>query len=62
MEPAPNAEKLDEYLKDVVQALHKTVSWGISHQGEPQLLDQAIRDCKEVLDTIMEGNVSEWLK
>ena len=56
-----NAEKLDEHLKEVVQALHGAVSWGLSHQKEDKLVDKAIHDCKEILDVIMEGKVSEWL-
>jgi hypothetical protein len=24
-------------------------------------MDQAIKDCKEILDVIMAGNVKEWL-
>ena len=56
-----NAEKLDEHLKEVVQALHGAVSWGLSHQKDNKLVDKAIHDCKEILDVIMEGKVSEWL-
>jgi len=56
-----NAEKLDEHLKEVVQALHGAVSWGLSHQKDNKLVDKAIHDCEEILDLIMEGKVSEWL-
>ena len=56
-----NAERLDEHLKEVVQALHGAVSWGLSHQKDAKLVDKAIDDCKEILDVIMEGKVSEWL-
>jgi hypothetical protein len=61
MEQAPNAEKLDEHLKDVVQALHGAVSWALSHQKDTKAVDKAIHDCKEILDVVMEGKVSEWL-
>lgn len=61
MEPAPNTEKLDEHLREVVQALHGAVSWARSHQNDSKLLDKAIQDCKEILDVIMHGKVSEWL-
>jgi hypothetical protein len=56
-----NAEKLDEHLKEVVQALHGAVSWGLSHQKDEKLVDKAVHDCKEILEVIMEGKVSEWL-
>jgi len=56
-----NAEKLDEHLKEVVQALHGAVSWGLSHQKDNKLVDKTIHDCEEILDLIMEGKVSEWL-
>lgn len=61
MEPLANTEKLDEHLKEGVQALHGAVSWAMSHQKEPELVDKAIRDCEEILDVIMEGKVDEWV-
>jgi hypothetical protein len=61
MAQAPNIEKLDEHLKDVVHALHGAINWALSHQKETQLVDKAIHDCKEILDVVMEGQVSEWL-
>jgi hypothetical protein len=61
MEPVANIEKLDEHLKEVVQALHGAVGWAMSHQKEPELVDKAIHDCEEILDVVMEGNVKEWI-
>jgi hypothetical protein len=58
---APNTEKLDEHLLEVVRALHGAVKQGVSHSNESKVTDKAIRDCKEILDVIMAGNVSEWL-
>ena len=60
-QPAHNIEKLDEHLLEVVRALHGAVKQGVSHSNEPKVLDRAIQDCKEILDEIMTGNVSEWL-
>lgn len=62
MPQAPNTEPLDEHLKDVIQALHGAVNWAMPHLNDPKIVDKAIQDCKEVLDVVMEGNVSEWLK
>ena len=59
--PAYNIEKLDEHLLEVVRALHGAVKQGVSHSNEPKVMDNAIEDCKEILDEIMTGNVSEWL-
>jgi hypothetical protein len=58
---APNTEKLDEHLLEVVRALHGAVKQGVSHSDDRKVMDDAIRDCKEILDVIMAGNVSEWL-
>lgn len=58
---APNTEKLDEHLLEVVRALHGAVKQGVSHSNEPQVMDKAINDCKEILDVIMAGKVQEWL-
>ena len=60
-QPAHNVEKLDEHLLQVVRALHGAVKQGVSHSNEPKVMDNAIQDCKEILDEIMTGNVSEWL-
>lgn len=57
----PNTEKLDDHLLEVVRALHGAVKQGVSHSKEDQVMDNAIKDCKEILDVIMEGNVKEWL-
>jgi hypothetical protein len=61
MQPVANIEKLDEHLKEVVQALHGAVGWAMSHQKETALVDKAIHDCEEILDVIMEGKVDEWI-
>jgi hypothetical protein len=58
MPQAPNTEKLDEHLLEVVRALHGAVKQGISHSNEPKVVENAIRDCKEILEVIMAGNVS----
>ncbi len=60
-QPAHNIEKFDEHLLEVVRAIHGAIKQGVSHSDEPKVIDGAIRDCKEILDVIMEGNVSDWL-
>jgi hypothetical protein len=58
---APNTNKMDEHLLEVVRALHGAVKQGVSHANDSKVMDQAIKDCKEILDVIMAGNVKEWL-
>jgi hypothetical protein len=42
--------------------LKKAVGAGIPHLKDDQkIVDQAIADCKEILDVVMEGNVKEWI-
>jgi hypothetical protein len=62
MPQAPNTVELDDHLKDVVQALHGAINWAMPHMNDPKIVDKAIEDCKEILDVVIEGNVSEWLK
>ncbi len=62
MAQAPHTEELDEHFKDIVQALHGAVNWAMPHRNDPKIADKAINDCKEILDVVLEGNVSEWLK
>jgi hypothetical protein len=57
----PNTEKMDEHLQAVVRALQGAVKQGVSHSTDPKAMDKAIKDCKEILDEIMEGKVQEWL-
>ena len=45
----------------VVRALQGAVKQGVSHSTDPKVMDRAIKDCKEILDEIMEGKVQEWL-
>jgi len=60
-QPVTNLDQLDEHLMEVVRALHGAVKQGVSHKDEPQVMDKSIKDCKEILDEIMKGNVKEWL-
>jgi len=62
MPQAPHTEELDEQLKEFIQAVHGAVNWAMPHLNEPKIADKAIQDCKEILDMVMEGKVSEWLK
>lgn len=62
MPQAVNTEAMDEHLKDVVQALHGAVNWAMPHLNDPKIVDKALQDCKEILDVVIEGKVSEWLK
>jgi hypothetical protein len=56
------AEPLDEFLLQVVQTLHSAVSQGIQNvTDDPQVSDMAFQDCKDILGTIMAGNVKEWI-
>jgi hypothetical protein len=57
----PNTEEMDQHLLEVVRALHGAVKQGVSHKDDPKLMEQAISDCKEILDVIMKGDVKEWL-
>jgi hypothetical protein len=62
MPMAPNTEELDAHLKDVVNALNGAVNWAMPHINDPKIVDKAIQDCKEILDVVLEGKVSEWVK
>jgi len=57
----PDTHKMDEHLLEVVRALHGAVKQGVSHANDPKVMNQAIKDCKEILDVIMAGDVKEWL-
>jgi hypothetical protein len=61
MQTAPNTEALDQQFKEFIQALKGAVNSAMPHlKDDPQIVDKAIADCKEILDVVMEGNVKEW--
>ena len=63
MEAAPNTEALDEQFKEFIHALQSAVRRAMPQvKDDPRIVDKAIEDCKEILDVVMEGNVSEWFK
>ena len=62
MTQALNARALDDHLQEMVLALHAAVKGAMPHlNDDPALVDQAIKDCEEILDVVLEGNVAEWL-
>ena len=62
MQPAPNTEALDQQFKEFIQALQKAVGTAMPHlKDDSKIVDQAIADCKEILDVVLEGNVKEWV-
>lgn len=62
MTRAPRTQALDEHMKEMVLALHAAVNRALPHlKDDPNLVEQALRDCKEILDVVLEGNVAEWV-
>ena len=62
MTAVPNSRALDDHLQEMVLAIHAAVNRAMPHlNDDPALVDQAIRDCREILEVVLEGNVAEWL-
>ncbi len=62
LEPIPFTHALDEFLRDIVRALHAAVTRGVaSAKTDPAQTDRALGDCKEMIDTVMAGRVEEWI-
>ncbi len=62
LEPVPFTRALDEFLHDIVRALHKAVDRGVAAvKNDPPETDRALADCKEMIDTVMAGQVNEWV-
>lgn len=62
LEPIPFAHALDEFLHDIVRALHAAVTRGVAGaRADPPETDRALADCKEMIDTVMAGQVQEWV-
>jgi hypothetical protein len=59
---APHTVEMDNYLKDVVQALHAACNTGTRNlQANPKEAEKAIDNCEEILGVIMEGHTEEWV-
>jgi len=62
VDAAPNTYKLDEYLKDMIQAVYSACSTATAHmKDDEKTVDKALDDCEEVLGMVMEGHVDEWV-
>ena len=63
VDAAPITLKLDDYLKDMIQAVYGACNVAASHMkdADPKIVDEALENCQEVLDTVMEGHVDEWV-
>ncbi|HEV7665729.1 MAG TPA: hypothetical protein VGQ62_19520 [Chloroflexota bacterium] len=58
----PIAAPLDDYLREVVQTLQTAVSQGMRRAADdPHAATTQIKDCAEILDVIMAGDVKDWL-
>lgn len=61
MPQAFNPAVLDEHLNQMVQALHAAINRAMPHlTDDPPVVDQALKDCQEILDVVLEGNVFAW--
>ena len=62
VEPTAIVEPLDTFLRDVVVALQTAVDRATRALAtDPAAADRVIKDCEEILDTIMAGQVQEWI-
>lgn len=56
------SEPLDKYLWEVIQTLNAAVDQGIrTLESDTAATGKAIKDCEEILDVILEGDVQEWV-
>lgn len=62
VETAPHTDELDEYLKVLIQAVQSACSSAVPHlSDDPALVQRAFDDCQEMLNTVMDGKVDEWI-
>lgn len=63
VEVAPNTYKMDEYVKDIIQAVYSACNTANARlKDDPAAADNAIKDCEEMLGVVMEGNIQEWVQ
>jgi hypothetical protein len=62
-QPHADTEELDTFLREVVVTLHSATAQGLRHaHDDPAVTEKAVRDCTEMLEQIMEGDVDAWLR
>lgn len=62
LEPVPFAHALDEFLHDIVRALHAAIARGVAGlKSDPAETDRALAVSQEMIDLVMEGQVQEWI-
>jgi hypothetical protein len=62
LEPVRFAHALDQFLHDIVRALHTAVDRGTAAaRSDPAETDRALADCQEMIDLVMAGQVEEWV-
>lgn len=62
-QPTPISEPLDDYLQAVVVTLHSAVNQGYKNMADdPGTTQKVLKDCEEILDVILKGDVQEWLQ
>ena len=63
LEPVPFTHALDEFLREVVRAIHAAVNKGVAAvRSDPAETDRALADCEEMIGTVMAGQVQEWVE
>jgi hypothetical protein len=62
VQPAANAQALDDHLNSIVQTLKDAVDSAMKKvNDDPKTVDHTLQDCEEILDHVMQGRVEEWL-
>ena len=63
VQAAPISGALDDYLKDMIQAVYAAVNVALPHAGDedPTIVNNAIENCEEILGVVMDGKVDDWL-
>jgi hypothetical protein len=61
-QPHPDTQTLDLFLREVVATLQSATAQGLRHAyDDPSVTERAVRDCTEILEQIMAGDVDGWL-
>ena len=62
VEAAPHTAELDEFLKVMIQSVKSACNSAVPHlNDDPSLVEHAFKECEEMLNTVMEGEVEEWI-
>ena len=57
--PTKTVKDLDRDLHEIVAAVEHAANWGMAHRDDVPAVDQALQDCRELIEHVMDASILE---